>query len=160
MWSVWSFVSGLVSEACFINFSASSFTFNSKNGATYVLQPNGRIAELSSYFYQDTNAAGSPAAIQVQVQTPRWDMGFSRRKFICKVELIGDFTGATVGINWYDDDYTNLNSVANRNVVMQSPRAFLTRCGATRRRAWSIQHLENLPLRLQALEVEFDVGKT
>jgi hypothetical protein len=100
--------------------------------------------------YQD---AGS--AYTATVQTSKLDFGTEKRKRFHKVALIGDTQAstATVNISWSDDDYDNFSTA--RSVDMSNDRAYLTNCGAARRRAFKITNATNTPLRLEALEITY-----
>jgi hypothetical protein len=85
------------------------------------------------------------------------DSGSSKRKFYNRVEVIGDKIPATLLIRHTGDDYLNWSSY--REVNLMSPRAQIYQTGADRRRAWEILCTDNVPLRLDALEIDFSIGE-
>jgi hypothetical protein len=124
------------------------------NGRSLLLhRTNGKIYTLSPAVYQDdgTNFTAS-------ITTNLIDFGTNRRKFITRLEVMGDeATSSTdLSIQWSDDDYKNFSTA---RTVDMSGHMFLRNCGTTRRRAFKLSHTDNTPLRLEKMEVEFDLAE-
>lgn len=95
------------------------------------------------------------------VRLPRWDAGNNLRKFIPRVEVIGDENDNQMLVRYSDDDYRSWSPF--RVVDLDTGRARLSRQGSTRRRSYEIRHPYELQvtdpqaqerfLRLEALEL-------
>lgn len=104
--------------------------------------------------YQDVGQAYTAT-----VQTSLWDGGTNNRKFIRSIRIIGDVQASgELSISWSDDDYASFNTA--RTIDLMGMFKTLYACGSTRRRAFKITHSANTPLRLEALEIEYDVGNS
>lgn len=117
-------------------------------GRVWVLNP-----QLLSY--QDNGSAFTAI-----LQAPKFDAGTNKRKFYHRIDVIGDRQTATsnLSIQWYDDDYQNLSTA--RTVDLSGNRPFISRCGASFRRSFYLSHSANTACRLEALEIEAEVGVT
>jgi hypothetical protein len=112
---------------------------------------NSQIYRLSSITYQDN---GNP--IYCRIVLPLEDSGTNKPKFYRRVEVVGDKVTGTAYISRSDNDYGGY-SIA-RGVSLSANRSWLNQWGKSNRRAWQILVYDNIPLRLEALEVTFDVG--
>jgi len=120
----------------------------------YILdKDNGDIYELDEATYQDASNT-----IKVQGTTDIFDGDIIKNKFCTRLEVVGDraASAATLSISWSDDDYATFNTP--RNVDLNS-RALLTRLGKFRRRAFRYTFEENLPMRLEAFDIEVLPGE-
>lgn len=89
--------------------------------------------------------------------TPRWDGGTSRYKFLSMMNMVCDTVpGSLMTIQVSDDDYQTWSQPRVVDLGMDFPN--LTDCGSFRRRAWKFQVNNNLPWRLSAFELQYDVG--
>jgi hypothetical protein len=114
-------------------------------GKVYVINP-------ASIVYADDSVAYTAT-----IQTTKWDAGTANRKFVSRVDVIGDqqSTSATLNIASYDDDYQTASTP--RQVDLSASRPNLTRCGSFRRRSFLLSHVA-CGARLEALELDFNVG--
>ena len=80
------------------------------------------------------------------------------QKFMSRLQLIGDLNSSTgtVNVSYSDDDYQNWST--NRTQDLDNHEEWLTRLGVFKRRAFRIQHEQNLPMRLTALEANVEQG--
>ena len=127
------------------------------NGTTLILdEDNGLIYDFDQETYQDNTGSGE--TIKVEIRTRKHDMGTMQNKFMWRLQLIGDLNASsgTVNIAWSDDDYQTFSS--NRTQDMDNHQSWLTRCGMFKRRAFRIQHEQNLPFRASHLEVNGSTG--
>lgn len=97
------------------------------------------------------------------VQTQNMDMGTRRRKFWSALSLLGDrqTSESTITVKWNDDDedFTNGPTDGNRTLDLAAATANrITRLGSSRRRSWHLEHSAATPCRLEALEIEYEVG--
>ena len=63
---------------------------------------------------------------------------------------------STMKIRHTGDDYNTWS--AYRSVNLSEGRAQIYQCGGDRRRAWEFLCTDNVPLRLDAAEIEFEIG--
>ncbi len=115
-------------------------------GKVFILNP-------SSLAYQDNGSNYT-----MTVQTSKFDASNTYRKFLPRLELVGDQSASsnTLTVSWSDDDYQTWS--AGRVVDLSDSQAYLTGCGSFKRRAFRLQNSSNLPLRLEALELHVKQG--
>jgi len=109
------------------------------NAVTPVYQDNGNSYEFS-------------------VTTSKVDMDTSNRKFLHRLRVVGDeaVTATTLSISWSDDDYETFTTV--RTVAMTDSDRVLNNLGVFRRRAFRFANTSSVPLRLEAMELEYTQG--
>lgn len=92
------------------------------------------------------------------VQTNKFDAGTEKRKFLSRLTVVGDVGSASSSLNilWSDDDYGTWSTA--RTVNLTSNRKYLANCGSFRRRAFRLTNSDNVPIRIEALELEFKEG--
>jgi hypothetical protein len=93
----------------------------------------------------------------VTLITRKVDLQTNLRKFWKQLTVIGDRNTGTPAISWTDDDYQSYNTP--RTVDMSTARPTLFRLGNGRRRAYKYTQSDNNPMRLEALEAQFDQGQ-
>ena len=145
-WSIWtSYVNGqeTILDGVF---------YTSYNNEAYALDnDNGVLYNISEHTYTD-----EVGPIQFRIRTPLIDANSTMRKFIGRLEVVGDKIGATLRIRHTDDDYKNWSQY--RNVDLNAMRSVLYQNGNFRRRAYEFFCTDNQPIRLQALEMDLDAG--
>jgi len=126
--------------------------FTSYNNEGYALDnSNGKLYNISENTYTDETGP-----IQYRIRTPLIDAEATTRKFIGRLEVVGDKIGATLRIRHTDDDYQNWSQY--RNVDLSATRSVLYQNGNFRRRAYEFFCTDNQPIRLQACEMDLDAG--
>jgi hypothetical protein len=145
-WSIWtSYVNGqetILDGVFYTSFNNEAYALDNDNGVLY---------NISEHNYTDL-----VGPIQYRVRTPLIDAQSTMRKFIGRLEVVGDKIGATLRIRHTDDDYQNWSQY--RNVDLNATRSVLYQNGNFRRRAYEFFCTDNQPLRLQALEMDLDAG--
>lgn len=125
------------------------------DGSQTILQKKtvGSLVSVSPSVYQDDSST-----FTAQIRTDLLDFNSTQRKFMASVTVIGDKNTSTniVNVFKYDDDYITVGLLGI--VDMSSLRPRVNRCGSFRRRAFAITHNSNMPLRLEALEVQVMPG--
>lgn len=111
----------------------------------------GTTHRIKNTLYQDNGVN-----FTVSVQIAKQDFDVQQRKFFHRLDVIGDQINTSLNISWSDDDYQTFSTPMIVNLL---PRAYITRCGSSRRRAWKFTHSDNTPLRLEALEVVYTKGE-
>ena len=128
--------------------------YTSYNNEAYALDnDNGVLYNISEHTYTD-----QVGPIQFRIRTPLIDANSTKRKFIGRLEIVGDKIGATLRIRHTDDDYQNWSQY--RNVDLNATRSVLYQNGSFRRRAYEYFCTDNQPIRLQACEMDLDPGAT
>jgi hypothetical protein len=145
-WSIWtSFVDGqenILDGVFYTSYNNEGYALDNDNGVLY---------NVSEHNYTDL-----VGPIQFRIRTPLIDADSTMRKFIGRLEVVGDKIGATLRIRHTDDDYNNWSQY--RNVDLSATRSVLYQNGNFRRRAYEFFCTDNQPLRLQTLEMDLDAG--
>ena len=120
----------------------------------YVLDDdNAKLYYFSTNIYQDD---GQP--IYCRSVTDIRDNGSTKRKFYGRCEIVGDkVQGGVMQISHTGNDYASYSTP--RSVDLNAPRAQVYLSGADRRRAWQFLCTSNVPLRLDAAEIDFRIGE-
>ena len=115
-------------------------------------ETDGKLYKLDVSVFADNGTV-----FPVDIFTPNWDGGTRKKKYLKLIDFIGDQTdGSLLYVQSSDDDYQNWTEF--RRVDMSKTRPFLANCGTFRRRAYHIKHLANTPMRLQAMELQTELG--
>ena len=145
-WSIWtSFVNNqetILDGVFYTSYNNEGYALDNDNGVLY---------NISEHNYTDL-----VGPIQYRIRTPLIDADSTLRKFIGRLEVVGDKIGATLRIRHTDDDYNNWSQY--RNVDLNANRSILYQNGNFRRRAYEFFCTDNQPLRLQACEMDIDPG--
>jgi len=142
------------------------------NGLGYVHmldRYNGKIYKLDVNYYVDDYdrtvvpgpipyPTGPTTVINTYIRTNKYDMDTYKRKFMSSIKVVGDSYGTinNVSIRWTDDDYQTWSNPKVIDITDGFPN--FARLGAFRRRAFDLTHIDNMPLRLEALELVYDEG--
>ncbi len=142
-----------IEEQMWHEWSALPFSMMTFDGTDILFQhqTDGNIYKMSNEIYQDNGVD-----FTVTIQMAKQDLDNQKRKFIQRIDVIGDQSTTTIGLSWSDDDYQTWN---NPFILSMYQRPYVTRCGSFRRRAWRIEQTDNAPLRLEALEVVYTQGE-
>jgi hypothetical protein len=128
-------------------------TNNSSQQSLLLHETNGKLYQLSITTFVDDGQL-----FAVDIYTPNWDGGVRKKKVLTLLDFCGDqVPGSQLMVRCSDDDYQTWTNF--RVVDMSIPRPFLSNCGTFRRRAYHIRHYEQSPMRLNALEMQVDVGE-
>lgn len=131
-----------------------SATFNSTQDVIVQHETNGKLYKLDASVYLEDGAEFTTTVV-----TPNFDGGTRRRKTLATLEFVADtVTGSKLSVRSNDNDYA-LGGWSNfRYVDLGVKRPLLYNCGTFVRRAYELSHRANLPFRLQALEMQIDLG--
>lgn len=125
-------------------------------GLTRILQheTNGKLYTLDSSYYNDDGDY-----ITVDIYTPNFDGGVRRKKQMNMLQFIADQTpGSILQVRKNDDDYAPTKWSNFRTVDLSMKRPFLMNCGSFHRRVHHFRHRCNTPFRIQAVEMQLDIG--
>ena len=115
-------------------------------------ESNGILYYGSTDYYTDNGQI-----IPVTAVTPRWDAGTSRKKQLSMMNFVMDMVpGGLMSVQVSDNDYQTWSQPRIVDYSNRYPN--LIHCGTFRRRAWKFQVMNNLPWRLEAAELQFDIG--
>ena len=112
---------------------------------------DGKVYNISETEYQDESGP-----IQFRIRTPLIDADSTKRKFLSRLEVVGDKVASILRIRHTDDDYQNWSPY--RNVNLGDTRSVLYQCGNFRRRAYEFYNNDNVPLRLNYCEMDVEPG--
>jgi len=112
---------------------------------------NGTVYKFDPQTYQDY---GNP--IQVLARTPLVDFGTNLRKFFGDIQIVGDKIDSYALMRYTNNDYQTFS--AWQNVNLNTAKSNVNRNGVGRRRAFDLLHSDNVPLRLEYLEVSAEQG--
>jgi hypothetical protein len=147
LWSQWTDASGNY-------WPIVSSTFNSTGGRVLQHATNGKLYLLDAAYLTDDGDT-----ITMDLYTPNFDGGVRRRKHMKVMEFIGDQTpGSIIQVRTNDHDYATTKWSNFRKVDMSQKKPTLTDCGTFMRRAHHLRHQSNTRLRLQAVEMQIDLG--
>jgi hypothetical protein len=121
---------------------------------TRVLQheDNGRLFEASTLAFKDLNDP-----IQVDIYTPEFDAGTRRRKQLGMMTVIADqIEGSTLEARCSEDGYQTWSQPRLFDLGAKNP--MLTNCGTFTKRAYNFRHKKDCFFRIQAVEVQYDLG--
>ena len=110
-------------------------------------ETTGALVEITPDAYTDD---GAPIALKLR--TGKLDSSNENYKSLGQIRVIGEKQGSEAMLRWSDDDYAT-NS-ACRPVDLSSAQARIRRCGAYRRRSFEVLHIADLPVQLEALELD------
>jgi len=115
-------------------------------------ETDGKLYKVSPSVYQD-----GTGPILVLLQTALVDFDTMNRKFYRSFELYGDLsdTPSEFSIYYSDDNYRTWSLP---RTVTNDYRMIIRQLGQSRRRAWKVEHTDNLPLRLEGFEVMYQEG--
>lgn len=147
MWSQWTDTDGNY-------FCSISSTFHPSTGRILQHESNGQLYKLDSEYKNDH---GQP--ITVDIYTPNFDGGVRRRKQLTMMEFVGDQTpGSVLQVRVNDSDYDSAKWTVFRYVDMSVRKPTLTNCGTFMRRGFHFRHQADTRLRIQAIELQIDLG--
>lgn len=129
-------------------------TYLANTGTVVQHESNGKLYLFNSAYVSDDGAA-----ISAEIYTPNFDGGTRRRKQLNYLEFVADQTeGSVLEVSYNDNDYQRDAWSLPRRVNLGEKRPILINNGTFIRRAYHIKHRCATRLRLQAVELQVDVG--
>jgi hypothetical protein len=123
------------------------------NSVPYVLDD-----DTAKMYYLDVNTYQDDGqSIYCRTVTDIMDNGVTKRKFYGRLEIIGDKVAGTLQVRHSGNDYNTWSSY--RTIDLNASRSQVYLSGADRRRAWEFLVTSNVPLRLDAAEIDFRIGE-
>lgn len=145
MWYQWSDANGNY-------FPYVAYTYTSDGKHVFQHEGSGKTFYVDAEVYTD---AGSK--IIADIYTPLFDANTTRRKHLNIMKFVGDQErGSVLFVRCSDDDYRTWSNF--RQVSLSTSSPMLVNCGTFTRRAYHLRHWSNTPLRLQAIDVQYDLG--
>lgn len=150
VWYQWTSQSGAVETY----FRGIYYTGNVEADPGLYLQNNtdGKIYKLSFDYTKDDTED-----IYFRAVSGNTDSGSNKRKVVSNVEVIGDKVNGSVSIRHTSDDYASWSTYRTVNLLNRRPRLF--QLGEYRRRAWEVFSSADIPIRLEALEINFSINE-
>ena len=126
----------------------------SSDGTILQHETNGRLYVLDSAYTTDDGEG-----ITFEIYTPNFDAGVRRRKTLNVMEFIADQTpGSVLQARCNDHDYVTDKWTNFRRVDLGVKKPILTNNGTFMRRAYHFRHRAETRLRIQAIELQMDLG--
>ena len=110
-----------------------------------------RLESASSATPGYISSTFSAPCMLAKVRPIKFDGGSSAWKFMHEAEIVADKTDSDIYLRWSDDDFASYSPW--RQINLRDKRARTRRLGRTSRRTFELRHLDNKPLRLEALEL-------
>lgn len=114
----------------------------------------------AAYVYpNDLYVAGLRYVVPVDIYTPNFDGGINRTKTLNRLWIQADQTpGSLLYSRYSDNDYRTWSNF--RQIDLSRSRPFLRDEGSFYKRAYHFRHFANTPLRIRAVDLEYDIGTT
>lgn len=147
MWHQWTDPSGN-----YFPFVAS--TYDSLMEHYFQHESDGYIYKVDESYYTDNGLV-----ITVDIYTPNFDGGTRRKKQMTMLEFVADqVDGSTLQVRSNDYDFDTTRWSNFRLVDLSKRRPFLQNCGTFRRRAYNFRHQSQTSFRMQAVDMQLDLG--
>lgn len=128
------------------------YTYDSSKRHIFQHETDGKLYYANATYYTDNTSK-----ITVDIYTPNFDASTRRRKQLGQMLFIGDQeSGSILYVRSSDDDYQTWNNF--RTVDLSEPDPMLIDEGTFTKRAYHFRHTAATALRMQAVEVQYDVG--
>ena len=129
-----------------------AYTYDASGNHVFQHETDGGLYYVDIDYYTD---AGEK--IVVDIYTPNFDANTARRKHLNIMKFYGDQeVGSILHVRSSDNDYKDWSNFRPVDLSLKTP--MLTNCGTFVRRAYHFRHWSNTPLRLQAVDVQYDLG--
>lgn len=140
---LWKKCAGVSQGSTMVNYAV---TDESTSGKVYLMN------NASLVFTDDS------VAYTARAQTANVDLGSQKNKFWLSAEIAGDEeeSASTITLLYSDDDYQTYTTWGTLDLSDSVRKA--SRLGSSKRRAWVLQHAAATPMRVEALELEVEVG--
>lgn len=130
-----------------------AYSYDSSKRHILQHETNGTTAYVSSDYASD-----DADLIVVDIYTPLFDANTRRRKQMNMLTFVGDqVTGSVLEVRHSDDDYQSWSNFRKVYLSQKSPK--LMNCGTFEKRAYHFRHRCNTRFRMQAVEVQYDIGQ-
>lgn len=133
-------------------FKMMAYTYDSSHRHIFQHETNGKLYYASSAYKNDDTAP-----IVLDIYTPPFDASTRRRKMLSMLNFVGDQeSGSLLYVRSSDDDYRTWCNFRTVDLSAVSPN--LTDEGTFVKRAYHFRHKANTDFRMQAVEVQYDIG--
>lgn len=133
-------------------FPISDYTYTSDHQHIFQHESNGKLYYASPNYHTDDGDK-----IIRDIYTPSFDANTRRRKTMGIMEFIGDQEpGSILYVRRSDDDYKTWSNF--RSVDLNKKKPMLTNDGTFAKRAYHFRHWADCQFRMQAVDVQYDLG--
>lgn len=122
------------------------------NAILYMVERN-TLHKFEPTVYQD---AGTNFTMQIVTDKEYFES--YRNKWMSRLSVWADRVDGDLAVSWTDNDYQTFTTPVNIPLDQDLPS--IHRLGRFRRRALKLAFTENLPLRIEAVEVDYNLGQT
>jgi len=107
--------------------------------------------------YVEVYAGTGGTNVTMKTRFSHKDDGTNNKKFIKRLEYVGDYTAATQSllVRWSDTDHSTFGS---DRTIDTSQRNKLSRLGSTTRRTWELEYGGSESIRIEAIELDMEGG--
>jgi hypothetical protein len=128
-------------------------TYDSQGRHVLQHESDGRLYYMDSAYFSD----GASEPIVVDIYTPIFDASTRRGKSLSMMEIVGDqVTGSMLMMQYSDDDYQTWSKP--RYFFLGQKRPIMSELGTFSKRAFHFRHEKDCHFRIQAVEVQYDLG--
>lgn len=128
------------------------YTYDSAKHHIFQHESNGKLYYSSPAYKNDDGLL-----ITVDIYAPTFDASTKRRKTLTRMDFVGDQdTGSILHVRASDDDFQTWNNF--RIVDLSLPDPMLINEGTFTKRSYHFRHRANTPFRMQAVDVQYDLG--
>lgn len=128
------------------------YTYDATKRHLFQHESDGKIYYSSPAYKNDDGLL-----ITVDIYAPIFDAQTKRRKTLTRMDFVGDQeTGSILQVRASDDDFQTWNNF--RRVDLSQPDPMLINEGTFTKRAYHFRHRANTPFRMQAVDVQYDIG--
>ncbi len=127
-------------------------TYDSSGLHLFQHESDGQLYECNVDIYVDDDEP-----VVVDIITPIFDGGTRRRKHLGRMWAIADQTDSSqLGVRWSNDDYEHWGDWRYMDLSLPEPK--LINCGTFKKRAFHLRHDKPTAFRIQAIELQYDLG--
>ena len=127
-------------------------TYDVNGNHLFQHESDGQLYQANVNIYTDDDEP-----IVVDIITPIFDGGVRRRKHLGRMWAIADQVDSSqLGVRWSNDDYESWSNWRYMNLSVREP--YLKDCGTFKKRAFHLQHNKPTAFRIQAIELQYDIG--
>lgn len=148
LWTRWAFAA----TDTFVIRDAFTNDISAGNFCVFYVTGQDRLRRFDQTTYRD---AGTNFTFHIVTKNQMFDS--YNQKTCLRASVVADAVAGSVLLQWTDNDYQTYNSGLSINLARELPATY--RLGRFRRRAFKLSFTENLPLRIQKLEVDINLGQ-
>jgi len=108
------------------------------------------------FFFNPAAYQDSSTNFPVVCQTPKQRFDSMHEKFMSRLIVLADKTTGNLSVSWSDDDFETFSTARTIDMSLKQPK--LDRMGAFIARAFRFSFINNSPLKMDMVEVDYNIG--